>query len=296
MLFNVCDFSLQSANFHVTIDIGPHKRYFCLNRLQSYRMAIIVVGNHKGGTGKTTTTLHMGAALSLTGKKTLLIDLDPQAFLTQALGREEAPPESSSLAFWMGARKLSDIPIQQVGKLHLIPASTKMTHALRKLNKPTDLLWIREVLEEGHDFDFILLDTAAAVTVYSLSALVAAQHLLIPVTPEYQPVVGAEQTYQTWKMVREKLNPRLHPPLFLFTRVDARKRSHFAYRKYLRSKYGDLVMKSIIRTSTSLSHPIPDGQTAFDRDIHSRGAIDYANATEELLQTIQAAHSAPQVA
>jgi len=247
-------------------------------------MAIISIANHKGGTGKTTTTIHLAAAMALRGLRVLTIDLDPQGFLTHALGVAEPEPEKSSLAFWMGIDQLTDIPIQKVGKLDLIPASGAMTRAMRKMTKPTDVLWIREILAQGHPYDHILIDTAAAVTVYSLSALVASKVPLIPVTPEYQPVVGAEQTYQTCRMVQKRLNPALEEPLFLFTRVDARKRSHFMYRNYLRKRYADRIMNTIIRTSTSLADLKADGTTVFDHNLFSRGAIDYANAADELLQ------------
>ncbi len=130
----------------------------------------------------------------------------------------------------------------------------------------------------------MIFDTAAAITVYSLNALVASSFVIIPVMPEYQPVLGGEQTFQTAMMVREKLNPSLKPPQFLFTMVDARKRNHHAYRRYLRKRYGDRVMESIIRTNTSLSVTHDNGTTVFENDPYSRGALDYANATDELIR------------
>jgi chromosome partitioning protein len=104
------------------------------------------------------------------------------------------------------------------------------------------------------------------------------------VTPEFQPVVGAEQTVRSSDLVRQRLNPDLADPCFLFTQVDFRKRSHRTYRQYLRGKYGDRVMRSLIRTSTAVADTQSDGSTAFDHDPRSRGARDYANATDELLR------------
>jgi chromosome partitioning protein len=157
---------------------------------------------------------------------------------------------------------------------------------MRKLNRPIDVFWVKEVLAEASGYDFVVLDTAAAITVYSLNALVASQYVVIPATPEYQPIEGAEQTFRTATMVREKLNPTLNDPLFLLTQVDRRKVHHKYYRKYLRGRYGDLVMQSEIRTSTSLAGHFSDGSSVFIRNPNSRGALDYANATDELLRRV----------
>ncbi len=246
-------------------------------------MTVIAVCNHKGGTGKTTSVIHIAAALGLSGFRTLAIDLDPQSFLTRMLGVEEPAEENSSLMLFNHEVSLREVPVQSVRNFDVLPSSTSLTKAMRKLNKPTDVLWAKESIQEGLDYDVVLFDTAAAVTVFSLNALVASRHVLIPVTPEYQPVLGAEQTFQTAQLVRQRLNPDLHEPFFLFTQVDARKNSHRLYRRYMRNKYGEQIYRSIIRTSTALSEMHSDGSTAFDHDPYSRGSRDYANATDELL-------------
>lgn len=245
-------------------------------------MIVLTICNHKGGTGKTTTALNVAAALGLSGRRTLLIDLDPQGFLTRTVGVEEPAPEASSMALFDLERSLPDVPVVGMNGFDLLPASYKLTHLMRQLNKPTDVLYVREALTTVPEYDVVLFDTAAAVTVFSLNALVASRFCLVPVTPEHQPVLGAEQTFQTVRLVQSRLNPDLTDPMFLFTQVDARKGSHAAYRKTLRHFYGPCVMKSVIRTSTSLSNHYPMGTTVFDHDPYARGARDYANAVDEL--------------
>jgi len=232
--------------------------------------------------------MNLAAALGLSGLRVLVIDLDPQGFLTRMMGVSEPEPERSSLLLFNPETDLDSLPIIPLSSFDVLPSSPALSTAIRKLNKPSDVLWLREYTSKDRaDYDIVLIDTAAAVTVYSLNALVASQHMLIPVLPEYQPVVGAEQSFQTALVVRKKLNPGLYRPRFLFTMVDARKRNHFMYRRYLRDKYEDLVMSSVIRTSTSLSVTHQDGRTVFETSPQARGSIDYANATDELLRFIK---------
>lgn len=251
-------------------------------------MYVLSVCNHKGGTGKTTTAIHLAAALGFSGWRTLVIDLDPQGFLTRTMDVEEPEPESTVAALFRPSADLESMQTQEVSGFDLLPSSSTLTKRMRDLNKPTDVLWVREALQNASlNYDLVLFDTAAAVTVYSLNAMVASQHIVIPVLPEYQSVVGSEQTFQTVEMVENKLNPRLQSRHFLLTQVDARKRIHRTYQQYLREKYGDTVLKNVIRTSTSLAEAREGGTTVFDHDSSGRGARDYANATDELMNRLQ---------
>lgn len=255
-------------------------------------MTVLTICNHKGGTGKTTSAIHIAAGLGLSGYRVLVIDLDPQSFLTRALGVEEPEQVRSSLMLFQDEVPLGEVEPISLKGFDLLPSSSVLTKLMRRLNKPTDVFWAKEAIRNGLDYDIVLFDTAAAITVYSLNALVASQYVVIPVTPEYQPVIGAEQTYQTATMVKERLNPELHLPLFLFTQVDARKRNHHRYRRYFRKRYSDQVMETVIRTNASLATSYSDGTTVFEHDPYSRGARDYANATDELLTHINATQAA----
>ncbi|MFO8232299.1 MAG: ParA family protein [Longimonas sp.] len=254
-------------------------------------MHVFTICNHKGGTGKTTSVIHIAAAMGLSGHRTLVVDLDPQGFLTRTMGIDPDAHDDTALSLFGPDADLWACRTVSMSGFDLLPSSNRLTREMRDLNKPTDVLWIREAIERNIDtasYDAVLFDTAAAVTVYSLNALVASQYAVIPVLPEYQSVVGAEQTYQTVSMVRKRLNPDLHPSMFLFTQVDERKRLHSAYRSYMRKKYTHRVLDTIIRTSTSLTEASEDGETVFDTDPQSKGARNYANATDDLLQRVKA--------
>lgn len=251
-------------------------------------MTVLSVCNHKGGTGKTTTAIHVAAALGLSGRRTLVIDLDPQGFLTRTMGLEEPAPERSVAAVFDPDADPQQLSPRETSGFDLVPSSSTLTRRMRDLNKPTDVLWVREALQSlDLDYDIVLFDTAAAVTVYSLNALVASQHVVIPILPEYQSVVGGEQTYQTTELVENKLNPLLETRQLLFTQVDARKRMHKTYQEYVREKYGPEVLENVVRTSTSLAKSQDGTTTIFDHDPSSRGALDYANVTDELLERIR---------
>ncbi len=245
-------------------------------------MSVITICNHKGGTGKTTTVINLAAALGLGGKRVLVVDLDPQCFLTQMMGVREPPPQESSLSFMAHDADINTLPVARVSGFDLLPSSQYLTRAQKKLGGPMDSFWIKEALAAGHDYDVVIFDTAAALSVYTMNALVASEQVVVPVTPEYQPVVGAGQTWQTCQLVREKLNPSLSVPFFLLTQVDARKRDHAIYSQYIRETYEGRVLESVVRTSASLAETTRDGQTVFDHDVVSRGARDYANAADEL--------------
>lgn len=202
------------------------------------------------------------------------------------VGGREPTPEHSALALVDPHGDFRTIPVQHMSGFDLIGSSMALTRALRKLTKPTDVLWLRETVAAGHDYDLILFDTAAALSVFTMNALVASDHVIVPVTPEYQPVVGAEQTWKTAALVKSKLNPVLQPPRLLLTQVDARLTRHAKYSAYLRGKYGATVLETEIRTSSSLAVASRDGRTVFDARITTRGAEDYAAAAREVSRTV----------
>ena len=247
-------------------------------------MKVLTICSHKGGTGKTTTAVNLSSALGLTGHRTLLIDMDPQGFLTSMLGLQQRQKEGSCLMLFEQGIKLSDIQMTKVGSLDVLPSSHMMTSKMRHLNKAMDVFYAKEALNRGdHDYDIVVFDTAAAITVYSLNALVTSDQVLIPVTPEYQPVMGAEQTVETIRLVADKLNPKLSSPLFVLTQVDARKRTHQRYREYMQGRYPNQLLKTEIRTCSSLANSYKNGATVFDIDLNSRGAHDYAKLTDAML-------------
>src|SRR5690554_4148675 len=104
-------------------------------------MPTVTVCNHKGGTGKTTSAIHIAAALGLSGQRVLVVDLDPQGFLTRMVGIEELAPEHTSLVLFDHEVRFEDVDVITLGGFDLLPSSTGLTKRMRALNKPTDVLW-----------------------------------------------------------------------------------------------------------------------------------------------------------
>ena len=248
-------------------------------------MVVLAFCNHKGGTGKTTSVIQIAGALGLSGYRTLAIDLDPQCFLSEMLGVEAHSEEESALALFQHDNSLQTVQPARLPTFDLLPSTAQFTYRMRKLNSPLDVLWMREALAASTGmYDVVILDTAAAFSVYSVNAMVAADYIIIPAVPEYQGYLGAAQTYGSAQMVRRRLNPSLKDVYLLLAQVDGRKKEHREYRRKLRTQYEDHVLQQVIRTSAVLSKRHEDGTTVFEHAPGSRGMRDYANLADELIR------------
>lgn len=245
-------------------------------------MHILTICNHKGGTGKTTSVVALAAALQRSGQRVLVLDLDPQAFLTRLMGIAEPEEHKSTLALFDPSVQASTIPLKTLSGFDIMPASLRLTDAMRTLTRPTDLYWISEALQEIRGYDIIMLDTAAAITPISLNAIIASTALLIPVTPEYLPVTGAEQTYHTLQTLKKRIGVNLNHVYFLLTNVWQQRGTHRRFVQYLRQKYFHKVLQTFIRTDTALAMTRADGTNIYDHQPESRGATDYTQAANEL--------------
>lgn len=257
-------------------------------------MPILTLCNHKGGTGKTTTAIHLAAALGLLGNKTLVIDLDPQSYLTDMLNlKQTIPDEDTSMALFGLKSNLDQMNTLKTTNFEVIPSSRGLSKVQKNLTKPTDVLWLKEVLREPSSYDWILIDTAAAITPLTLNALVASDMVIIPMVPEFQSYVGAQQTMKTCALVKDKLNPDLHDPYIVLTKVDGRTLNHRRIQQQIRNQFGSRVLKAVVRTDTVLSEKNQQGKTVFDKGkgkkITIRAAIDYTNVIDELMKRLQIA-------
>ncbi len=248
-------------------------------------MAVIAVFNQKGGVGKTTTTLNVAASLALLERKPLVIDLDPQAHVTLALGVKHLPGNASAAAFFREQTPLDRLTRRLGNGLRLVPG-----HA--DLSKVDTLLaatpGVAGTLKKGLDAALawddspILIDCAPALGVLSLNALCAADRVLIPVTSDFLAIQGLNRLDLALGVLENALKRRIERRVVL-TRFDENKALCREALASLKGRYGDALCDTKIGDDPALSESPAYGLDIFAYAADSSGAHDYRLLTMELL-------------
>lgn len=247
-------------------------------------METIAISSFKGGTAKTSTSLHVGAALAkYHKKKVLLIDFDAQANLTTGLGFD--PDENDSMApVLQGNKSLAEvIKYTCLDNLHLIPADTwlervEVTGSLAADRYSHERL--RDILQ-SLNYDYIIIDTPPSLCWLTESALIAAQHTLVCATPEFYSVKGLERLSQFMDSIGQRHPLNILGVILSFW--NARGKSNDAFVDVINSTFPDKAFKTKIRRDISVSEASIHGKPVFEIDPKSRAAEDYQLATEEIL-------------
>lgn len=245
---------------------------------------IIALANQKGGVGKTTTTLNLGAALANQGHRVLLIDLDPQSNLTTALGLNPYQLERTAYDVLHNAERGAEIAIQQVRELlHLLPSTLDMAAAEIELSSAVgrELLLRKSLAPVRSRYDYILIDPPPSLGLFTLNALVAATEVLIPLQVEIFALQGMGRLQKTIDLVHD-LNPALHIGGVLCTMVDHRTSLSTGIEAQARELFGDIVYKTVIPQNVRLAESPGMGQTIFEYDPSSNGARAYIALAEEV--------------
>ncbi|MDO8335215.1 MAG: AAA family ATPase, partial [Candidatus Saccharibacteria bacterium] len=185
---------------------------------------IIAVTNQKGGVGKTTSAINIAYYLAKSGKKTLLIDLDPQGNASSGLGVDKSKIEKSVIDLLVGDAQLGDVVQKTKHKnLSLIPTTSHLANTeveLAKLNNK--FVRLKQGIGEGEDYDFILIDSPPSLSLLTVNALIAARYVVLPVQAEFYAMEGLGQLLETMKLVRKGMNPTLELLGVLVTMLDSR--------------------------------------------------------------------------
>lgn len=254
---------------------------------------LIGVVNQKGGVGKTTTTVNLGAAFANGGKRVLLIDMDAQSNLSTHLGltrkedSEEEDPLSQNTIYEVlkGSKTLDEVVIKRSENLDVAPSSLLLSAADLELGGVVGReLILRRALKDVRDrYDIILIDCPPALGLLSLNVLAAIEKVVIPVQSEYLALHGVRQLLDTIDQVKNIYNPGLIVGGVLICLHDSRKRLARAVSDTVRSYFGELVFKTVIRTNVALAEAPASGQTIYEYAPKATGADDYSELAKEIL-------------
>jgi chromosome partitioning protein len=243
---------------------------------------IISVLNHKGGTSKTTTSLNLGAALAKLGRKILLIDLDPQANLSQSLGIEEGDNSISEVF----SQKIQDLPVIFIGeRFHLVPASLDLSAIEPGMySNINSYFLLKGQLEKiKSNYDFVFVDCPPSLGIFTQNALIASTDVLITVQAQYLALKGLDTVNNLIATVKEKLNDRISVLGLLLTQTNHTRISKDTAHS-LRTTFKEKVFNTTIRQNVAIAEASASRKDIFSYSPESFGAIDYMNLAKEILQ------------
>ncbi len=246
---------------------------------------ILAVANQKGGVGKTTTAVNLGAALAELGQRTLLIDLDPQGNASTGLGIENRGLEHSMYHVLMHEEPLENvIEPTDIRHLFVAPASLDLAGAEIELVPAFSREQrLKRAIDAVIDaYDYVLIDCPPSLGLLTVNGLSAAAEVLVPIQCEYYALEGLGQLLRNVDLVKRNLNPTLEVSTILCVMYDARTKLAEQVVREVREHFGEKVLRAIIPRSVRLSEAPSFGQPITTFDPRSRGAIAYRDAASEV--------------
>jgi chromosome partitioning protein len=253
-------------------------------------MRILAIINQKGGVGKTTTTVNLGAALAALGRRVLLIDLDPQANLSTHLGVDAAADRPTIYDVLVHQVPLADaVRDDAEPRLGVVPSNLDLSAAEMELvsmvGRETLLRDALEVLESSRpeEFEFVLLDCPPSLGVLTVNALAAGHEVLIPLQAEFFALQGMAKLTEVIGLVQRRLNPRLQLRGIVACKVDRRTRLTQEVLEEVARHFPDRLFRTVIRPNVKLAEAPSFGQSVLAYAPESNGAFDYRRLARELL-------------
>ena len=247
---------------------------------------VIALANQKGGVGKTTTSVNLGACLADAGKKVLLIDLDPQGNATSGLGIDKKDIDESVYDVLINDVDLKKVILHSSHQgLDIVPTTIALSGAEVEL---TNLMARETRLKDAFgdvkdEYDYILIDCPPSLGLLTINAFTACDSILIPVQSEYYALEGLSQLLNTIKLVRKHFNSALKIEGVLLTMYDKRTNLGQQVNAEVKKYFGDQVYETIIQRNVRLSEAPSHGQAIVDYDKRSTGAKVYQQLAKEVL-------------
>ena len=258
--------------------------------LRPHGPRIIAIANQKGGVGKTTTTINLGAALARLGCKVLIVDLDPQGNASTGLGIATDDREYTTYELLLDDVSLSEvIKATETPDLHIVPATVDLSSADVELvsnEKRSFLLHdaLRQFAMDDLGYDYILIDCPPSLNLLTVNAMVAAHSILVPLQSEFFALEGLSQLMLTIREVRQTANSALRIEGVVLTMYDIRNNLSQQVEADARENLGELVFRTVIPRNVRLSEAPSFAKSVLDYDPESKGARAYVALAEELLK------------
>lgn len=248
---------------------------------------IIAVTNQKGGVGKTTTAVNLAFYMAKSGLNILLVDFDPQGNATSGFGIEKRDLAHSVLDVLDGQTALRDCIIATRHKrLHIVPATPQLANAEVELAQAQHRFTRLKQALADHSYDFVIIDCPPSLSLLTVNALIAANHVVLPVQAEFYALEGLGQLLETMQLVRKGLNPNLNLLGVVVTMVNSRTtlsaQVHAEVQKHFPGKVFTTIIPRNVRLAEAPSHGLPVG--AYDR--WSKGARAYKVLAKEVIQRV----------
>jgi chromosome partitioning protein len=245
---------------------------------------VVALINQKGGVGKTTSAVNIGAGLARLGKKVLLIDLDPQAHLTYALGLAAHGLPKTIYELLKGEAAVPDI-LQRRGDMDLLPSSLNLSGADIELGGVAGREYLlKEALQSLKGYHIVLIDCPPSLGLLTLNALTTARDVWIPVQTEFFALQGMSKLLDTLQLVQKRLNKSLALTGIIGTLYDARKNLSREVVEKIRGTFGDKLFRTLIRDNVALAEAPSHGKTIFEYQPASHGAADYLALCREIVR------------